>query len=413
MIVSDKLALRLDNVRPESRLIEDLNCDSLELVELFMEIEEMFCISLPDSSDDPIYKAVFTRQPFRIADLAELVVHQLRVGTITNPIEWLAAQSPASVRHVPFTQGCVFHEPSVDVPLFESIGVAENGSAAFRRRTDGMRCVTIPGTRCEIGHNGGLKDEQPSHSVWISSFVIDCEPVSVLAYCRFLNSVGVSDREVLRDWFVTADDDHRRQHVPVVAIDGLWQPRTPEAAAWPMVMVSWFGANAYSRWANRVDWRNYKRVFQFTPGRSTLPSEAQWEYAARGAQYRDYPWGFASPTAALAHFGLHHRHRSYAFEELPLAPVNAALGVSPFGPLHMAGNIWHWCADAYSADFYNDARARADDPLNDSETGSRSERGGSWIGSGALLRSSYRRGREPRARGRCLGFRCTSAVPLP
>lgn len=411
VIVSNLLGLRLDQVRPESRLIEDLNCDSLDLVELFMEIEEKFGISMPNTSDDPIYKAVFARRPFRIADFGELVVHQLRARTRTEPIEWLTAQSPASPRCVPFTQGGALYEPGDDVPLLETIGFDEGGCAAFRRRTDGMRCILVPGALCEIGHNAGQNDERPQHSVRLSQFVIDSEPVSVIAYCRFLNSVRVSDTSVLQEWFVTSDDDHRKEHLPVVTIDGRWQPRTPKAAAWPMIMVSWYGANAYSRWANRVDWRDYRRVFLFAPGRSTLPSEAQWEYAARGAQYREYPWGSGSPTPTLAQFGLHRRHRSYPLNDLPLSPVNAALGVSPFGPFHMAGNIWQWCADSYSPDFYYEPEAQIDDPLNDSETGNRSERGGSWIGGGVLLRSSYRRGRAPHARGRCLGFRCTSAVP--
>lgn len=411
VLASSQLGLRLDQVRPESRLIEDLNCDSLDFVELVMEIEEEFGISLPSNSDDPIYKAVFTRRPFRIADIAELVVHQLQIQSAAEPIDWLAAESPSSTRCVPFTQAGVLLDPGSDVPLLEPVGLNECGVAAFRRRTDGMRCVMIPGAKCDIGQDGGLSDERPSHSVWISPFVIDCEPVSVLAYCRFLNRIGMRDPLVLQEWFVTSDDDHRKEHVPLACVDGVWQPRTQEAIAWPMIMVSWYGANAYSRWANRVEWRDYRQIHLFAPGRSTLPSEAQWEYAARGSLYREYPWGAASPTPALAQFGLHRRHRTYAFDDLPLAPVNAALGVSPWGPFHMAGNIWHWCADSYAPDFYSNPEAQADNPLNDVDSGNRSERGGSWIGGSALLRSSFRRGRPPQARGRCLGFRCTSAVP--
>lgn len=410
-IASAQLGLRLDQVRPESRLIEDLNCDSLDMVEMIMEIEERFGISLPDTSDDPIYKAVFARRPFRMADFGELVVHQLRTRDHAPAIAWLMAQSPVPASCVPFTQYGGPSVPGDDAPLLEPIGCGEGGNPLFRRRTDGMRCVLIPGATCEIGHNAGQRDERPRHSVRISPFIIDCEPVSVLAFGRFLNSIDVGDDHVLREWFITSEDDHRQDHVPVIKIDGRWQPRTPRASVWPMIMVSWYGANAYSRWANRVDWRDYRQVFCYAPGRSTLPSEAQWEYAARGARYQEYPWGDECPTPTLAQFGIHRRQRSYAFDELPLSPVNAALGVSPFGAFHMAGNIWHWCADSYAPDFYGTPEAQSDDPLNHSESGNRSERGGSWIGGGTLLRSSYRRAREPHARGRCLGFRCTSAPP--
>jgi acyl carrier protein len=410
VIASEQFGLRLDQVRPESRLIEDLNCDSLDMIELIMEIEEQFGISMPDTSEDPIYKAVFTRRPFRIQDFAEIVMHQLQTRRLGQPIEWVFPQSPAPTRCVPFTQCGMLDAPDDDLPLLEPIGCDERGHSMFRRRTDGMRCVMVPEAICEIGHNGAQRDERPQHSACISRFIIDCEPVSVIAFCRFLNSVRVHDDRVLRDWFLTSDDDHRVEHVPVVSVDGAWQPRTARAGEWPMIMVSWHGANAYSRWANRVDWRDYRKRFLFAPGRSTLPSEAQWEYAARGAQYCEYPWGSAEPTTTLAQFGLHRRGHSYAFDDLPIAPVNAALGVSPFGLLHMAGNVWHWCADSYDPDFYTKPEALVRDPLNDAESGNRSERGGSWIGAGVLLRSSYRRGRAPSARGRCLGFRCTSAV---
>lgn len=407
---------KLQQVLPQTRFLEDLNADSLDLVELFMEVEDEFGIKLPDVPTDPVYKAIFTRRPFRIADFAEIIILQLESGSRSQPIAWLPALAPSSPASVPFLQGAALADFAPGEPLLEPMD-SLGGLEMFRRRTDGMRCVAIPEARCDIGSDSGQTDERPAHTVRLSSFVIDCEPVSVLAYCQFLNRAAVNDPAALRDpavlgdWFVPSQGDRRAEHLPVVHLDGRWQPRTPAAGQWPMIMVSWYGANAYSRWANRLDWRQYKQLHLFAPGRSTLPSEAQWEYAARGARYREFPWGSQPPLPAIAQFGLHRRRRSYAFDEIPLAPVNAALGVSPFGVLHMAGNIWQWCADSYAPDFYTTPQAQTDDPLNTADTGNRSERGGSWIGSAALLRSSYRRARDPHARGRCLGFRCTSALP--
>src|SRR5207247_823606 len=71
-IASEQLAIPRHQVSPDNRIIEDLRCDSLDLVELFMEVEQAFGVTLPDDPPNPVLKAVFTRQPFRLADLAEL-----------------------------------------------------------------------------------------------------------------------------------------------------------------------------------------------------------------------------------------------------------------------------------------------------------------------------------------------------
>lgn len=202
----------------------------------------------------------------------------------------------------------------------------------------------------------------------------------------------------LQDLFLLRPEDKRREHELLRrGGDGLWEP-LPGTERYPMILVTWYGANAYSLWVNRKDWRDYR-----SEGRdaSRLPSEAEWEYAARGAEPRDYPWGNEAPEPWRMRYARHTPGTTYRPETLPLADVNETLGLSPFGLRHMAGNVWQWCRDWYAP--YSDGLAKGQSQV-------RSERGGSWIGPSFLCRSSYRRGRVPTARGRCLGFRCVGDV---
>jgi formylglycine-generating enzyme required for sulfatase activity len=292
-------------------------------------------------------------------------------------------------------------------PLFEPLGANRQGHPVYRRRVDGMICVLVPEAEVLLGtdDDSACTDERPAHRVRLDKFVIDQEPVSTAAYCRFLNSTGPVDPSILQEWFLLQPEDRRRDHLLLKGDGDGWTP-LPGAERMPMMLVSWYGANAYSLWANRRDWRGYHN--DGTDGDIFLPSEAQWEYAARGSELRTYPWGDDEATPQRMRYAQHSPGRTYRVETLPMAEVNEELGVSPFGLNHMAGNVWQWCRDWYSTDFYATPQASAANPVNRRPTQIRSERGGSWIGPAFLCRSSYRRGRVPCAKGRCLGFRCVS-----
>ncbi|HWN97299.1 MAG TPA: formylglycine-generating enzyme family protein, partial [Methylomirabilota bacterium] len=318
---------------------------------------------------------------------------------------WLGSRAaPSSVTAVPFTQlsGHISRRQWASQPLYEPMAPLTGGCAQFRRCTDGMRCVLVPEAEVEIGDDTGEFDQRPRHRAKISAFLIDAEPVSVTAYVRFLNSLVDTPGAAVDSWLAQEGNDRRMSNVQVrVGNFGGWEA-VPGTEHQPIVLVSWFGANVYSLWANQVE---------VTPGaskcnQSFLPTEAQWEYAARGERWQKFPWGDAAATPELALFNLHTARKRYD-DTLPLAPVNARLGMSPFGLQHMAGNIWQWCADFYDANFFSSPEASMPEPRCDRPTGIRVERGGSWIGPAELIRSSYRRGRSPLARGRCLGFRCT------
>jgi formylglycine-generating enzyme len=407
-IASEQLGIGRHRLSPSSRIIEDLHCDSLDAVELLITIEEAFRVTLPDNTPNPVYKAVFTRQPFRLCDLAELVYLQQGTGTPERS-RWNRLETPRAPSLLPFTQltGRWQEKARSTQRLLEPLE-SEGSVPQYRRRSDGMRCLLVPAASVEIGcaSPDALTDEQPKHVVDMDTFLIDAEPVSTTAYCRFLNSIGDVDPEMHVDWFMLDPEDDRKAHLLLERVASEWRP-LPGTERWPMILVSWHGANAYSLWANGSDWKYYRPERDSQPP-SFLPTEAQWEYAARGHRYQTFPWGDGEPSQDRLRFGQHHRSARYRADTLPLTAVNAQLGMSPFGLHHMAGNIWQWCRDWYDETFYQRPEASARNAWNQTQTKVRSERGGSWIGPAELCRSSYRRGRPPAARGRCLGFRCVS-----
>ncbi|QDV52258.1 SUMF1/EgtB/PvdO family nonheme iron enzyme [Gimesia fumaroli] len=411
-ITSEVLGMPRAEISPDSRLLEDLKCDSLDYVELMMELEEHFNVALPSETSDPVHKSIFTRQPFRISDLAELVYVYLKRNLPRSSQHFRQPQTNAqAAKLIPFSQlDGIWKKSSRFVSgLFEKLETTESVTL-YRRQTDGMRCLQLPAAEVEIGSDltEAVADERPLHIVELDSFLVDAEPVSTTAYCRFLNSVGEVPDQFLTDWFMLNTDDDRDIHMLIHRNQSEWRP-LPGCETWPMILVSWYGANAYSLWANDRLWTSYLDDSDETPG-SCLPTEAQWEYAARGSKSCPFPWGEAKPEPVRLRAGLHRQKVNYRAQTLPLAPVNMQLGMSPFGLHHMAGNVWQWCRDWYDADFYQTLEATHQNPLNRTTTLVRSERGGSWVGPASLCRSSYRRGRPPLARGRCLGFRCVSSV---
>ncbi|HET6252155.1 MAG TPA: SUMF1/EgtB/PvdO family nonheme iron enzyme [Tepidisphaeraceae bacterium] len=412
-IAAEQMGIRRAELHPNLRLIEDLHCDSLDMVELIMEIEDEFDVTIPDQPQDMVYKSVFTREPFRLRDLAELVYLQLGTGKRQRGwTGWLEGDpQPSPVRNGnTFTQlgGSAWPKVSASEWPFEPLGKNQSGFAIYRRRTDGMICVRIPAADVMIGTDGAdcPPDERPIHRVHLDEFRIDQEPVSTTAFCRFLNSIGDVPQAALEHWFVLAGNDKRREHMLIRRENAGWTP-VAGTERMPMMLVTWHGANAYSLWANQQDWRAYANDDR-KEGCTFLPSEAQWEYAARGPWPRLYPWGDEPPAPSKLRFAQHRPGQTYRPETLPMADVNEDLGLSQFGLRHMAGNVWQWCADWYSPDFYATPQAAEPNPVNRQATGIRSERGGSWIGPAFLCRSNYRRGRVPTAKGRCLGFRCVS-----
>jgi formylglycine-generating enzyme required for sulfatase activity len=149
--------------------------------------------------------------------------------------------------------------------------------------------------------------------------------------------------------------------------------------------VSWEEARAYCRWAGL-----------------TLPSEAQWEAAARGKDRRRYPWGNEAPTVERANFSSWLK---------PAAVGSFPRGVGPYGTFDQAGNVAEWCEDAWDREAYRE-RERKDPIGTRGEATERCLRGGAYNEPGGpLLAAAYRFYRKASDREHGIGFRCVLPAP--
>lgn len=188
-------------------------------------------------------------------------------------------------------------------------------------------------------------------------------------------------------------------------------PGFPQTDDHPVVCVSWNDAQAFCLWVTR-----------HTDTAVTLPSEAEWEYAASAAQARIYPWGnHWPPTArdanladlsARRHFGDPFGIVDDSFDDgYPFTAPVGRFEPNPFGLYDLAGNVWEWCEDAY---FNSYAGAPLDGRAVGAEARSRVLRGGSWNYSiRRLLRTAYRDFDAPTYRDPYTGFRIVARSAPP
>lgn len=155
-------------------------------------------------------------------------------------------------------------------------------------------------------------------------------------------------------------------------------------ADYPVMHVNWASADTYCRWAG-----------------ARLPTDAEWEKAARGADGRLFPWGDAWPTAELANVW-----RRDAGDTVPVTSYPA--GASPYGVYGMAGNVWEWVSDWYEPDYYRYGSAFNPTGPPRSGSGERGGRGGNWYWQESYASAAYRDYWDPALSGEDVGFRCAA-----
>jgi len=196
-----------------------------------------------------------------------------------------------------------------------------------------VRMVKIPGGWFYMGLEKGNLNERPEHEVYIDTFMIDKYEISAKEFAEFLNEKGNTE-----DKYFSHDDYSTIIGVSFVSDEAVGTKKTPEKYSarkglenYPANNVSWFGAEAYCRWKGK-----------------RLPTEAEWEKAARGDDRRVYPWGNSYPDAAKANFNQKWEEKGFHV----MVPVDSLdQGVSYYGVYNMSGNVWEWVNDWYRQNY--------------------------------------------------------------
>ncbi|TAJ07953.1 MAG: formylglycine-generating enzyme family protein [Nitrospirae bacterium] len=222
--------------------------------------------------------------------------------------------------------------------------------------------------------------ERPQRMVYLNAFKIDKYEVTALQYLKF---VLAQDRPPQVDWRYDG---------------GNFQAGM---AHHPIMHVSWYDADAYCRWAGK-----------------RLPTEAEWEKAARGEDGRMNPWGNQSAGLSRANFGrtgLSGPVRDRPERLLMYPPIIAVdkydNAVSPYGAHQMMGNVAEWVADWYEKDYYAAAPDR--NPQGPDRGTQKAFRGGGWMDSTTTMRAAMRNGTDPTTKINWLGFRCAHDTQEP
>ena len=235
----------------------------------------------------------------------------------------------------------------------------------------------VPSGFFKMGLKTGLDDERPEHRVFLDSFFMDKYEVSAKDFSEFLNIKNNVKGYYLDNKFGT------------LFYDGKFHPR-PGLENYPVNNVTWKAASDYCNWKGK-----------------RLPSEAEWEKAARGGNGNPYPWGKQLPSPNLARY---HQTWSNETKHQVMVPVNALEeGKSPYGIYNMAGNVKEWVDDWYDREYYKeiDEYANPKGPIGGEF---KVVRGGSWRDLKGFIYSSFRNNGNPESRMDDYGFRCAQSV---
>ncbi len=328
---------------------------------LNVEKDQKFDITLWYSFTDRNYQRIYSNLT---GDIGQITATQK--GNITNQkIIWNALAGGESIKG-----DIIFKVQAVITDPFPS-----------------PEMVFINGGTFQMGSNDGDSGEQPVHRVTVSDFYIGKYEVTNEEYCYFLNDYGsdkVKSGAYSGESMINFSGSWKAEKCRIIQRGANYSVESGYSK-YPVIYVTWYGANEYCQWLSRKTGKTYR-----------LPTEAEWEYAAGGGSIHQKYAGTDSENSLS----------SYAWYDDNSGSKTHKVGTkSPnkFGLYDMAGNVWEWCNDWYDSDYYDSSPSR--NPKGPSSGSVRVFRGGSWLNFASDCRVAIRIYDFPTFSSYNIGFR--------
>lgn len=360
---------------PRMQALGQMNLGLYHLVQGAAEEAERYYKKVLEQKDEMLVRAMAD-------DLIEAQNRFSDKNEITFFLGWVFSESGDSNKALPHLKH--FLDKQSEGPLAERaremLKKAEKNKAP-QQLTTPANMVLIPEGFFIMGSDIHGEDEQPRHKVFLDAFYIDETETSNQEFAEFLNTV--TDPKDRKKFF-------KPQKFSTIISDGSRYRPVPGAEEYPANSITWFGAKAYCKWKGK-----------------RLPTEAEWEKAARGPEGQTYPWGNNPPTHDLARY-----FQTWTKEQgfRTMMPARSMPeGRSPYGLYHMLGNVKEWVDDWFDREYYKQENHKVN-PASPLGGEFKVLKGGSWRDIKSILYGSFRNNSYPGTGLDDYGVRCAKSV---